>query len=348
MTKIGIIGTGKMAKHHARLFNEGKDVELSACCDVDKEAAAEFGVEWRIKKVYTDYREMLEAEELDGVSIITPDSSHAEISIAALEAGIPVLCEKPMAATMEGADRMLEAARKAGLPNMINYSKRNFPGLQWARDFIEKGNIGRIVHVEASYLQSWLTTASGSNWQTTPAFLWRLSTKHGSMGTLGDLGCHIYDMAAFLCGDITKIFCKLENFDKGVPNNKIEEYEFDANDSFVSTVVFESGAIGSIHSTRWAPGYRNREFIRVYGELGTLEFDANLSREQYRLLETDETEWAVKDAEKTPTNIERFVEWIRTGKEDLSDFYNGWKVQKYLDASFLSNREGREITMDLG
>ena len=332
-----------MARHHVEAYQALDGVAVAAAADPREEPLAEFAETWAIPSRYRDYREMLEAENLDGVSIVTPDASHAEISIACLERGIPVLCEKPMASTLQDADRMHAAWLKAGVPGMINYSKRNSAGLQKARELIATGEIGEIRHAEASYLQSWLTTTDWGDWRENPRLTWRLSTRHGSMGTLGDIGCHIYDMAAFLCGDITEIYCRLETYDKGI--DRVGEYVLDANDSMAATVVFAGGVIGSIHSTRWAPGFRNREFVRVCGTRGTVEVDLDKSLDTCRLFLAGDEDWTTVTADPTPSNYQRFVTAVREGTTDPSDFANGLQVQKYLDASMRSAAERRPVVL---
>lgn len=340
--KLGVIGTGSMAKAHVKSYQEQKGVEVVACCDLLDERVAEFADTWSIPHRYTDYIRMLEEHDLDGVSIVTPDAAHAEVTIGILSRGIPVLCEKPMASTLKEAEAMHQAWKSAGTIAMVNYSKRNSAGLQKAREYIQEGGIGDLRHVEASYLQSWLASAEGwGDWRDRPGLLWRLSTRHGSAGVLGDLGCHIYDMAAFLCGDITEIYCRLETYDKGVDH--IGEYVFDANDSMVSTVTFAGGVIGTIHSTRWAPGYRNREFVRVYGTRGTVEVDFDKSLDTYQIYPAGAESWQTIECEKTPSNYERFVTSIKTGKNDESDFPNALKIQKYLHYSMIANQENKPV-----
>jgi predicted dehydrogenase len=341
--RIGIIGTGGMAHAHARDYAKIPSVKITACCDISAERAKAYAKEFNVPAVYTDYRELLEKEDLDGISNVTIDSMHAPISIAALKKGIPVLSEKPLATSLAEAKTMLAAAEKAHVINMVNFSYRNSPGLQAAARYVAEGKVGRIIHVESSYLQSWLAQPAWGDWHTNPAWQWRLSTRHGSNGVLGDIGCHIYDLTSFLCGDIDSIFCRLKTFDKGMKNNRIGEYILDANDSFVSNVTFENGAIGTIHSSRWATGHHNSLRCRVYGDKGAVEVDLDSGWQQYKVIAGKEAmmkaNWKVVQGKPTPNNHLRFVTAIKTGKNDVSNFKNGCKIQAYLHYSVLSNKE---------
>ena len=343
MMQIGVVGTGRMARGHVKAFKALDEVEVPCCCDILEDKVNAFADQWEIERRYTDYRKMVECEKLDGITIVARDSAHAPISIDLLEMGMPVLCEKPMANSLGEAEKMLQAAREGGVVNMVNYSKRNSSGLQKAHELIKGGGIGRIMHVETSYLQSWIATSDMGDWRTDARWLWRLSTKDGGLGTLGDIGSHIYDMASYLCGDIDEIYCRLETFDKGVGGNRIGEYTLDANDSMVSTVKFRCGALGTIHATRWASGYRNREFIRVYGDEGTVEVDFEQSQNTYRYYSNSSGEWQSVACEDTPSNYERFVRAIRTGQGDGSDFANGYKIQSYLHFSLLSDSQQKPV-----
>jgi predicted dehydrogenase len=352
MFQLGIIGTGGMAHWHAKCFSEIKDVKISACCDVREEKAKEFGAKFNVPAVYTSYQEMLEKEKLDGISNVTNDACHAEVALAVLKKKIPILSEKPIATTMSDAKKMVTAAKKAGVVNMINFSKRDSSALREAAKVIQDGVIGRIMHVEASYLQSWLASSfmgDKSNMQP-GSWLWRLSKKHGSLGVLGDIGCHIYDMTTFLCGDISEIHCRLKTFDKGVPDQKIGEYVLDANDSFLSSVVFKNGGIGVIHASRWATGQDQSLRVRVYGDKGAVEVDFDKSFDEYRICKENsahQTAWETVTCEKTPSNYERFIQSVRTGKNDMPDFEAGMKIQAYLDCSSLSDEKKTSVKVKL-
>jgi len=349
MIRLGIVGTGGMANSHAQQFGKIAGVQVTACCDVVAEKAREFAARHGIPSVYSDYRAMLAAGQLDGVINVTPDVTHAEIAIAVARKGLAILSEKPMATSLAEARRMLTAVSRAGVPNMINFSYRNACALQAAARVVRAGRIGRVIHVEASYLQSWLVSRAWGDWRTKVGMTWRLSTRHGSAGVLGDLGCHIYDLASFLCGDIVEIDCRLKTFDKGAARNRIGEYVLDANDSFAATVGFRDGGLGVIHSSRWATGHNNSLRARVYGDQGAIEVDLDRSYETYRICRgranIDAARWEEVKCRPMPSNAVRFVRAIRSGKPDASDFANGLKVQAYLDASQRSSAACRPMAV---
>jgi predicted dehydrogenase len=347
MTRLGIIGNGSMANTHAKNFRQMPDVALTACCDIVEARARDFAHRWGIPQWYTDCREMLEREKLDAVSNVTVDAAHAPVSLEVISRGLPVLCEKPLATTLADAKRMRDAASKKGVVNMVNFSYRNAASLQAAAAYVRGGGIGRILHAEASYLQSWLVQDRWGDWRTNTALTWRLSARHGSAGTLGDIGCHIYDMISFLCGDIVEISCRLAAFDKGIPGNRIGEYVFDANDSFASTVVFRDGGMATVHATRWATGHHNSLRARVYGDEGAVEVDLDRGTDRYRVVKgrkaMREAAWKEVVCRPTPSQYQRFIRCVKKGKNDVCDFSVGAKVQAYLHGSIQSDRERRPV-----
>jgi predicted dehydrogenase len=342
MIRLGIIGTGGMANSHAKSYEPMKGLSITACCDIDEKRVRDFAARWSIPRWYTDYHEMLGTESLDAVDVVTVDAMHAAISLAAIGKGLAVLCEKPLATSLADARKMRDAARRRGVLTMVNFSYRNSSGAQAASQLIQDGGIGRVMHVESSYLQSWLAQSAWGDWRTSPGLTWRLSTRHGSAGTLGDIGCHIYDLTALLCGDIAEINCRLATFDKGVKGNRLGEYVLDANDSFVSTIKLAGGGIGTVHASRWATGQMNSLRVRVYGDQGAVEVDLDHSYTSYRVVRgrdaVRKAQWKEVTCKKTPTQYERFITGLKTGKADVNDFANGARVQAYLEASMLSDQ----------
>ncbi|HET6486024.1 MAG TPA: Gfo/Idh/MocA family oxidoreductase [Spirochaetia bacterium] len=350
MIRLGIIGTGGMANAHAKSYQPMKGLSLTACCDIDEKRAREFSERWSIPRWYTDYREMLGAETLDAVDVVTVDAAHAPVTLAAIGKGLSVMCEKPLATSLADARKMRDAAKKRGVLTMVNFSYRNSSGAQAASQLIRDGGIGRVIHVESSYLQSWLAQNAWGDWRTQTGMTWRLSTRHGSAGVLGDIGCHIYDLTALLCGDIAEITCLLSTFDKGIKGNRIGEYVLDANDSFVSTIRLAGGGLGTVHSSRWATGHLNSLRVRVYGDRGAIEVDLDRSYTSYRICRganLKKAQWNEVSCKRTPTQYERFIHVLKTGKPDVNDFANGAKVQAYLDASLRSDETRQPVRVKL-
>ncbi|MCE5279294.1 MAG: Gfo/Idh/MocA family oxidoreductase [Planctomycetaceae bacterium] len=348
MLRIAIIGTGGMAHTHAAAFKAIEGVAVTACCDVDRPRAEAFAARHDIAAVYSDHREMLDRETLDGVSNVTPDSQHAAVSLAVIERGVNILCEKPLATSLEDARRMTLAAAARGVVNMVNFSYRNSCGLQAAAAAVKSGVIGSLRHIESSYLQSWLAQSAWGDWRVSPGLTWRLSSAHGSAGVLGDLGCHIYDLTSLLAGqDIVEIFCRLATFDKGVEGNRLGEYVLDANDSFVANIALAGGAVGTVHSSRWACGHHNSLRCRLYGDAGAIEVDLDGGYDHYRICRgktaLESATWDVVSCDPTPSNYQRFIQSIRTGVNDPSDFANGARVQACLHWSMESDRLGRPV-----
>jgi predicted dehydrogenase len=337
--RLAIIGTGGMARTHAKNFQAIRGCEIVAIAEPHVERRAAFAGEFGVPAAYATSAELLSGVEFDAVSIVTPDAFHAETSIACLRAGKHVLCEKPLALNHGDALRMVRAARAAGTINMVNLSYRNWPCIQAVAALIGRGDIGEVVHVEASYLQTWLTSTIWGDWRTTPAWLWRLSKKHGSNGVLGDIGVHIVDFATYPVGGIRKVYAQLKAFSKA-PQDRVGEYVLDANDSAVLNVEFSNGALGTIHTTRWASGHANRLFLKISGTRGAVEIDSERSIDTFRLCagkDLDAARWKDVKAARTPNVYARFITSIRTGEQGQPDFARGAEVQQVLDACFESS-----------
>ena len=345
MIRLAIIGTGGMASDHAGKFKSIKGCELAACCDIVPGRAKAFAEKHGIPKAYADAEEMLKKEHLDGISIVTIDKAHAPIALLAIKYGLCVMCEKPLADNLRDARRMAEAARARKLITAVNFSYRNSPATQMAAKIVATGKLGRIIHVEGSYLQGWLVGKHWGNWRKKEGMLWRLSMGHGSAGVLGDIGVHLYDFAGFIVGDIAALQCNLKTFNKGL--KRIGPYVFDANDSMAAIVRFNNGALGTLHSSRWATGHANTVALRVYGDKGGL--DINLDRpapETLRICvgkDVDTNIWWPVKCPPVPTMYQRFVDAIKSGKQGQTSFEGGARVQAYLDASLKSSANGGQL-----
>jgi len=324
-----------MANFHAERLKEVEGVTITCACDIDAERVGAFAARHGIADAYTDYTKMLAEGDFDAISVVSPDATHASLSLQAIAAGKHVLCEKPLATTAADADRMARAAHEAGVVNMVNFSYRDSSAWQRACELVAAGELGTIRHFQAHYLQSWLCSTDWGDWKTSPAWLWRLSTGHGSHGALGDIGVHILDFATGPIGPVRRLFCALKTFDKA-PDNRIGDYVLDANDTALVTLECANGALGQVAITRWATGHKNSLWLSIHGDRAALRIDLDASYEMLEIcrLGADgrNQPWERIYCGKTPSIYQRFITSVRTGRTDQPDFARGAEVQHLLDA----------------
>jgi predicted dehydrogenase len=340
MIKLGIVGTGGMANSHADAFQKIPGVKIVAASDVSEERVQAFGKKYNIPHLFTDTETMFDAVPLDAIANVTSDAFHAPISLAAIQRGLHVLCEKPLATNYPDAKKMAEAARKKGVVNLVQFSYRRSSAWVKAVELVQSGKLGEITHFEASYLQSWLVSDAWGDWKTSPIWLWRLSQKHGSKGVLGDVGVHIIDFTTAVAGPLADVNCRLKTF-TSIKGKKIGEYPLDANDSAVIHAQLKSGGVGVIHTTRFATGKANSIFLRVHGTKGALEIDLDKSWTDLQVClgkDVRPSQWKTLKCPPAPSMFQRFIRSIKTGKNDQPDFARGAEVQKVLDLCFESDR----------
>ena len=347
--RVGIIGTGGIARSHAARMRQEAGALLAACCDLSGKAARAFAAQHDIPAAYDDAQTMLKKEDLDAVVVSAPDSAHCPLSLAALRRGLHVLCEKPMAVTPAQARKMQRAAARAGVVAMINFSYREMPGVDQAHDFIAKGRLGRIMHVEASYLQCWLPVPVWGDWRRKQRFLWRLSRNHGG-GALNDIGCHVLDLVTYLVGPVREVSCHTQTFDKRMPRNTCRGYTLDADDSFVATTRFDCGAFGVVHASRWATGHSNDMRVRVFGDRGALCVETAAPDATLRVcldrFHTRHKLWSTVPTDSHPLTIQqRFLLAIRNKRPQPPTFDDGAANQALLHACHRSALEAKTIRL---
>lgn len=346
--RLLILGTGGMAKNHAEHFSAIEGVELVGAVDVDPARASAFAEHHGIANTFQSLDAAIAWGKFDAATNVTPDKVHHATTLALLAAGKHVLCEKPLAENYPQADEMARVAEASGLVTMVNLTYRNVAPLQQARALVLGGVIGKVRHVEASYLQSWLVSKAWGDWMTQSQWLWRLSTRHGSNGVLGDVGIHILDFATYGSGsDVETVFARTKAFEKA-PDNRIGEYHLDANDSFTMTAEFSNGALGVIHASRWATGHLNELRLRMHGDKGALEVIHTLDGSTLRGCLGEDVEraiWRDIDAGTNPTNYERFVEAVRTNRPVEPGFRHAAELQKVLDLAIKSDKARRELAV---
>lgn len=341
--RILILGTGGMAANHAENFARIEGVTLVAGIDTRPAQLAEFCAKHDIDNGFALIEEALVWGEFDAVTNVTPDAAHYATTMPVLAAGKHILCEKPLATSEHQAEEMAAAAQKAGVVNMVNLSYRNVPALQQAAKMVKDGAIGEVRHFEASYLQSWLTQPAWGHWDKDPKWLWRLSTKHGSKGVLGDVGIHILDFATFIAGQgVDEISARLATFHKA-PGDQIGEYPLDANDSATMQLTLANGALGTVSATRFATGHHNDLRLRIYGTKGGLEVSWERDISGLRAcLEADmqTATWHDVECPILSTIYERFIAAIRGEGPADPDFARGAELQRMLDRAEQSSAQG--------
>jgi predicted dehydrogenase len=343
--RVGIVGTGSMAADHAKRFASISGVKVTACYDILPSRGTEFARTHGIAHAVGDIDALL--QEVDAVSIVTPDAVHAVDSLKVLKAHKHLLCEKPLTTTLADARAVAAEARKAsrhGVIHMVNFSYRRSAALQKAMDLVAKGAIGDLRHVHSSYLQSWIAQPIWGHW-TQEQWLWRMQSVRGSAGVLGDVGCHILDLTTAVSGPVQAVRCSLATMPKIAPNGKPVtrwgDALLDANDSALIELRFANGALGIIHTSRWATGHANHLRCEVHGTKGALQFDLDAS---YEVLNTclgrqaAKAAWSAKALKPAPTIWHRFARAIRKGQPDQPDVFRGAEIQAYLDACLTSAR----------
>ena len=343
MIRVLIVGTGGMANDHAEAYAKMGGVSLVAGVDTDPDRLADFCAKHDIPNGFASVEEAIAWGAFDAASNVTPDGVHRVTTLPLLAVGKHVLCEKPLAANAADADEMAQAAADAGVVNMVNLTYRNVPALIAAAKMVANGDIGEVRHFEAAYLQSWLTQAAWGNWKTESQWLWRLSTQHGSMGVLGDVGVHILDYATFVAGsDAASLSCRLTTFDKA-EGNQIGEYPLDANDSMNMHMQLENGAVGVIHASRFASGHLNDLSLRIYGAKGGLDVRFEGWESRLRACTGDDleaTKWVDVPTPDVQTNYVRFIDAVRNAEQVFPDFRRGAALQAVLDLAVASDADG--------
>ena len=285
--RIALIGTGFMGRAHShawqtapRFFDLPYRVEMAVMVGRDPRRTAAEAARLGWAEASTDWREVVQRDDIDVIDICTPGDTHAEITLAALAAGKHVLCEKPLANTVEDAERMAAAA--AAVPGQValcGFSYRRTPALALARRLIQEGRIGQVRHVRAQYLQDWLSDADAP-------FTWRLDRELAGSGALGDIGAHSIDTAQWLTGSqIVGVSAALRTFvqerperedvvglggtaDPDAPRRRVT-----VDDAGAFTARFADDAMGVFEFSRVATGRRNANRIEINGDRGAVAFD---------------------------------------------------------------------------
>ena len=276
--RVGLVGCGFMGKAHSnawrqvgRFFDIPFDIELVGLAARDTEKARAFADRWGYASLETDWRKLVERDDIDLVDICAPNHLHRDIAIAAAEAGKWVLTEKPLAMDGDQGAEMVAAVQRAGVPNMVWYNFRRIPSVSLAHQLVQEGFCGRPFHYRAQFLQDWTMSEDVPQGG---AALWRLEAAVAGSGVTGDLLAHNIDTAMWLNGPITSVSATAETFIKERLHQETGKKEpVHIDDACMFMARFANGSLGLFESTRYARGHKALKTFELNGQDGSFAFD---------------------------------------------------------------------------
>ncbi len=275
---IGMVGYGFMARAHsnawanvAHFFDTGYRPVLKAAAARNESKLRHFAGMWGYESIESDWRALLARKDIDAIDICVPNDLHAEIAIAAAEAGKMVLCEKPLARSEAEGKPMVEAVEKAGVPNMVWYNYRRVPAVSLVKELVAKGKIGKVFHYRAKFLQDWTISPDVPQGG---AATWRLDVDAAGSGVTGDLIAHCLDTAMWINGSISSLTAMTETFikeRKHALTGAVQKVGID--DAAAVLTRFANGSLGTFESTRYARGHKALYTLEINGEHGSFAWD---------------------------------------------------------------------------
>lgn len=378
---VAIIGTKFMGKAHSnawlnspRFFDMGIKPVMKLACGQNEEELKAFAETWGWEETETDWKKVIENDDIDIVDISVPTYLHHEMAVAAAKAGKHIFCEKPFALTTAEAKEMYEEAEKAGIVHYLNHNYRRAPAVRLAKKLIEEDFVGRIFHWRGAYLQDWIVD---------PEFplTWHLRADRAGAGPHYDLNSHSVDLARYLVGEINSISALTTTFIKERPlpgagaatfsagsGEATEMGEVTVDDASFMLAEFENGAIGSFEASRFAPGRKNFNYFEIYGSKGSIVF--NLERmNELQLFQRDDPAFAqgfrtilateagehdyianwwppghmIGYEHEFHHGVVDFMEAIEKGTKIEPSFYDGLREIEILEAGLQSSAKGEKV-----
>jgi predicted dehydrogenase len=367
--RIGMVGHAFMGRAHSqawrvvnRFFDLPLVAQMTAVCGHDEQRTAAAAQKLGWQSYETDWHALIERDDIDVIDVCTPGDSHAEIAIAAMRAGKHVLCEKPLANTVDEARAMTAAATAADVRSMCGYSYRRVPAVALMARMVADGRVGRIRHVRAVYLQDWLVDPAAP-------LTWRMQAERAGMGAMGDIASHIVDMVQYLTeqrvtgvSGLTETFIRERPLLDGTGSGPVT-----VDDAGLFVARLSGGALATFEATRLATGRKNALRVEINGSAGSLAFDLErLNELEYydvsrpsaergfaRILATEPDHpyvgawWPpghLLGYEHAFTNQARdFIDAIATGTDPRPSFAEALSVQLVLDAVVRSGGNWTEV-----
>ena len=342
--RVALLGQGFMGKAHSNAYSQAGHfydlpyrIRRRLLCGRDAATLAAMADRWGWEETSTDWRSAIERTDIDAVDISLPNHLHAPAAIAAAQAGKIILCEKPLALSLDDAAKMVEAAR--GVPTMVWFNYRRVPAIAFARQLIDEGRLGTIFHYDAAYRQQWGADLSR-------AATWRMDPALAGSGVADDLLTHLIDTALYLNGPIREGNAITRTF---APNRKVD-------DAFAAMVTFDNGSLGLFEATRFGIGIKNGNAFQMHGSKGMLRFNLErLNHLEFVDATQPSTEQGPRDLLVTDLKhpvfpnfwrpghiigyehtfiaaLAEFLDCLSRGADFHPNFADGYEVQRVLDA----------------
>jgi len=366
--QLGMIGVGGWGTAgHLQAYHESPHAEVVAVCDAVSERAADVAARWGIARYVADYRDLLAIPGIEAVDIATPNNTHYAIALDALAAGKHVMCEKPLAITIDDARTMARAARETGRHNAVNFVHRFVPSARYVKQLLDEGALGEIYHVNMTYAQGWLTDPSFPR-------VWRLHRAAAGSGTLGDIGIHAVDLVRWWLGDeVACVSGRLTTFRKERPlvspsatmpsvrdpfrpaAPAAEMAPVDVDDEATWLASFNRGAQCLFFTSRNATARANYQRAEIYGSDGAIVYEnavrntvqASLGSAMWK-----RNAWATLNVprelmlEDGKNSMHYFVQDIATGSCIAPTFHDGVRAQEVLTAVEQSAEQRRWVDVE--
>lgn len=377
--RVGLIGYGFMGRTHSNAYRKVShffDIDykpvLKTICGLDAGEAQAFADRWGYESIETDWRKVLERDDIDIVDICTPNNTHAEIAMAAAKAGKAIICEKPLALNVAQAEEMTKVVEETGVPNLVSFNYRRVPAVTLAKKLIDEGRLGKIFHYRSQFLQDWTINSEVPQGGMAT---WRLDVKAAGSGVTGDLLAHCIDTAMWHNGAITKVNAVTETFvkeRKHAETGKMEPVGID--DACIFHCWFDNGSLGNFESTRYARGHKALYTFEINGEHASIAWDLHdLHRLSYfdhgdegrvrgwRSIHVTDAggdqpymdKWWVPGlqigyAESFVHQLADFLDAMAKGEKTQPDFRNALQTQRVCEAVIDSAKKGQWVDVPQG
>ncbi|NLS76598.1 MAG: Gfo/Idh/MocA family oxidoreductase [Chloroflexi bacterium] len=344
---VAVIGTG-MGRYHMKEFVESPNVKLKAVCDLNRAEAEQFAKEYGAEQVVSDYRELW-GMGLDAISLAIPNHLHAAVTIEALEHGLHVLCEKPMATRLEDAKRMVAAAEKAGKRLMIGMSQRFRPQSLAFRGMVERGELGDIYYARTTWIRRrGMPVIHFAPGGSMGRGRWFVNREQAGGGALFDIGVHMFDLTWWLMGNPKPLTVSASGY-RNLSNAEFERRGIPCDvDELTSAFVRFEGGVTAAFDVSWVANQKDDLNVRIFGTKAGFEVypPTVYSEPRWSEMHTDSVE--IKLIEEGLNPRRHFVDCIRDPEKPMiASAQECIHVMAVLDAIRRSVAAGREVMVEL-